>query len=415
MPAMNNAHALVIGIANYQQINKLPPIVLKDAQDIYDLLIDPQHCGYLSENVELLLDDHATQAALRQAMSDLASRSDKNASIFLYLSSHGGQVESGSHAGEYILPVDVVYKSNRSITETAISGDEFTQALRAIPACKVVVVFDCCHSGGIGQPKDAKASVLKRGFSEGYYDDALKTGTGRVILAASRSSEDSWVLPGAENSLFTQHFLSGMRGGIASDDGLIRIFDLFEYIQPRVTSDQPNQHPIFKAELEENFPVSLYLGGKKGVIPKDEQGFRYDAYISYADIEPDKSWVRDTLLKRLGESGLRIALSKDVEEGGVDRVVTIERGIKQSKRTIIALSDSYLSDYWAGLQNVLAMTLGIQEGAYRLLPIKITPFDESQLPTRLSMLATLDLTDPSSTEREFDRLVQALQGPLPHR
>ena len=46
MPAMDNAHALVIGIANYQQINKLPPTVLKDAQDIYDLLVAPQHCGY---------------------------------------------------------------------------------------------------------------------------------------------------------------------------------------------------------------------------------------------------------------------------------------------------------------------------------------------------------------------------------
>ena len=37
MPAMDNAHALVIGIANYQHINKLPPIVLKDAEDIYNL------------------------------------------------------------------------------------------------------------------------------------------------------------------------------------------------------------------------------------------------------------------------------------------------------------------------------------------------------------------------------------------
>ena len=55
MSAMDNAHALVIGIANYQQINKLPPTVLKDAQNIHDLLIDPQHCGYPPDNVGLLL------------------------------------------------------------------------------------------------------------------------------------------------------------------------------------------------------------------------------------------------------------------------------------------------------------------------------------------------------------------------
>lgn len=45
---------------------------------------------------------------------------------------------------------------------------------------RVVVVFDCCHSGGIGQPKDAVAPSIKTGFSEGYYD-SLKEGRGRVI------------------------------------------------------------------------------------------------------------------------------------------------------------------------------------------------------------------------------------------
>ena len=73
MPAMNNAHALVIGIANYRHINKLPPTVLQDAQDIRDLLIDPHRCGYPPANVQLLLDGRATQAAISQALADLAA------------------------------------------------------------------------------------------------------------------------------------------------------------------------------------------------------------------------------------------------------------------------------------------------------------------------------------------------------
>jgi len=355
MPAMDNAHALVIGIANYQHINKLPSIVLKDAQDIHDLLVDPNRCGYPPDpdNVQLLLDGQATQAAIRQALTDLTARSDQDATVFLYLSSHGGRVESGPYAGEYLLPVDVV--PNR-VNTTAISGAEFTGALRAIPARKVVVVFDCCHSGGIGQPKDATAPVIKAGFSDGYYD-ALKEGRGRAILASSRSTESSWVLPDAENSLFTQHLLAGLQGGISSEDGLIRIFDLFEYLQPRVTGDQSNQHPIFKAELEENFPVALYLGGQKGVVHRDEEGFRYDAYVSYVDQEPDATWVWDRLVPRLEEAGLRIAVSGDVEEPGVARVVNIERGIRQAKRTVVVLSETYLADYVADFENVLAQTM----------------------------------------------------------
>ena len=146
MPALNNAQALVIGIADYPQINKLPPTVLADARDIYDLLVSPEHCGYAQENVQLLLDTEATQAAIRQALADLAARCDPDATVFFYISSHGGRVESGPGAGEYLLPVDTVYRSADTLARTAISGAEFTEALRRVPARKMVVVFDCCAS-----------------------------------------------------------------------------------------------------------------------------------------------------------------------------------------------------------------------------------------------------------------------------
>ena len=104
-----------------------------------------------------------------------------------------------------------------------------------------------------------------------------------------------------------------------------------------------------------------------------------------------------------------------METPGIARVVNIERGIRQAKRTVVVLSNAYLADNMADFENVLVQTMGIQEGSYRLLPVKCAAFDESQLPTRLSMLTTLDLTHPRRAEREFSRLVQALQGPLPRR
>ena len=411
MSAMENAFALIVGIADYDKINKLPPTVIKDARDIYNLVIDPHHCGYFQDNVTLLTDKEASKTALSEALIQLAQQSNEDSTVFIYISSHGGRVEYGPHQGEYLLPIDANNTSGTSLAETAISGTRFTEALRAISARKVLVIFDCCHSGGIGQPKDPTVPILKTGLSEDYYD-ALKKGTGRVILASSRSSESSFVFPDAENSLFTKHLLTGIRGGIPSQDGLIRIFDLFEYIQPKVTGEASQQHPLFKAEIEENFALALYLGGQKGVVPQVESGFRYDAYISYVDKEPDTTWVWDTLVPRLKDAGLKIAVSGDVEEAGVARVVNIERGMQQAKRTIIVLSSNYLSDTMAEFENILGQTMGIQEGTYRLLPVKAMPFENS-LPTRLSMLTTLNLIHPRRAEREFQRLVRALQNPLP--
>jgi Caspase domain/TIR domain len=413
MAGMDNAHALVIGIANYQNISGLPATVLNDAQEIFNMLIDPNLCGYQPDNVTLLRDQDATQAAIRQALAGLSARASADSTVFFYISSHGGRVEAGPAAGEYLLPVDTDYTSNEAVARTAISGAEFTEALRAIPARKVLVAFDCCHSGGIGQPKDALAPAIKAGFSESYYDQ-LKSGKGRVILASSRDNEYSWVLPGAANSLFTQQLLAGLRGGIASEDGLIRIFDVFEYIQPRITAAKQDQHPIFKGELEENFPVALYVGGKKGVVPKTEDGYKYDVYVSYTDKDPDATWVWDTLLPKLEQAGLKVAVSGDSGDPGVARVVNIERGITQSRRTILALSANYVNDNMAAFENQMAQTMSVQESAARMFPIKIEPIDDTKLPLRFTYLTMLDVSNPNPrrTEREYTRLLGALQGTI---
>jgi hypothetical protein len=199
---------------------------------------------------------------------------------------------------------------------------------------------------------------------------------------------------------------------------LIHVFDVFEYVQPKVTVDQPNQHPIFKGQLEENYPLALYLGGKKGVVPRvdAERGYRYDVFISYAEEnDHDADWVWETLLPRLEEAGLEVAISDDVREAGVSRVVNIERGITQSKRTMIVLSPSYLEDNMAQFENVMAQTLGVQEGAARLVPVIVEAFDTGLLPYRLNpnVVIPVDLTKTGRrAERQWNKLVGTLQGPL---
>ena len=127
---LKSVRALVVGIANYQHVNGLPPTVLQDAQDIHDLLVDPQRCGYPPGNVQLLLDGAATQAAIRQSLAGLTARCDLDSTVFCYVSSHGGRIESGPCAGEYLLPVDAAYTSAEAVAQTAISGGEFIEALR---------------------------------------------------------------------------------------------------------------------------------------------------------------------------------------------------------------------------------------------------------------------------------------------
>lgn len=408
---MESAHALVVGIANYQKINRLPETVLKDAQDIHNLIISPQHCGYSPDNVQLLLDGQATQASLRQALADLVQRSDQDSTVFIYVSSHGGSVEFGPHAGEYLLPVDADFTSGASLAQTAVSGGQFTEALRAIPARKLVVIFDCCHSGGIGQPKDAEAPTVKAGLPDNYYD-VLKQGQGRVILASSRNTEQSYVLPGAANSLFTQHLLDGLRGGAIGPGGVIRILDLFSYLQPKVTSDFSSQHPILKAEIEENFPIALFLGGKSATplptVPLPDS-YEYDVFVSYQAKGADKSWVRKTLLPYLETEGLRVCIDTRFPLG-VPVITSMERGIQQSRYTLVILSPDYLESGFSEFESLLSQHLGLEQSKSRLIPL-IRETCNPRLGIRI--LFMLDMTDEEEFETNMDRLVYQLrQSPV---
>jgi hypothetical protein len=409
---MDNAHALVAGVAACECTCRPSPTNAKDAQDVYDVLIDPRHGSYRAVNVRSLLDSQATQSALRQALADLGANSDRASTVLLFVAAHGVHIESGSQAGDYLLPADAICSSGELIARTAISGAELTAALRAIPAGRVVAIIDCCHAGHLDRLGDDSVPVIRSGFSPGFYDELME-GQGRVILVSSRHSECSRVKPGAQNGLFAQHLLAGLRGGVPSEDGLIRVFDLFEYLQPRVTGDEPRQHPILLSNMEEDFAVALYKGGEKGTIPKDEQGFRYDAYVSYAEAEPDATWVWETLIPRLLAAGLRVAVSGDAERPNVGRVVNIKRGMQQARRVVAVVSEAFLAGCRTTLSRSLPRAMDMRESRERILPVAFAPVDGSQLPPNLDFSTVANLVEGRQAKGEYDRLLEALRSPLP--
>ncbi|NET46431.1 trypsin-like peptidase domain-containing protein [Okeania sp. SIO2B3] len=147
----------------------------------------------------------------------------------------------------------------------------------------------------------------------------------------------------------------------------------------------------------------------KGEPSESQDGFIYDAYISYVEKEPDATWVWDTLVPQLEDAELKIATPQD-EILGVPRVVNIEKMIEQSKRTVLVLSDAYLEDDWADFQNVLGQTLGIEEGKYRLITLKISEFDDGQLPSRLRTLTPLNLlVHPRRAKSGLTNLIKELR------
>lgn len=318
MSGFKDGYALIIGIANYPRVRKLPEIILKDARDVQDLLRSPAHCGYSAANIRLLRDDEATADGMREGIRWLTRTAGVGDTALVFFSGHGGRVETGPQAGNYLIPYDC---DPADLGGTAISGAELTDLLRDIQAQRLLVFFDSCYSGGTGETKGLgpEQTTFKSGLEESYYE-RLAQGTGRVIMASSRSDEESLVLHGMTNSLLTHYLLEGLRGNMRTrGDGLIRVFDVFDYVSEEVPARGP-QHPIFKAaDLENNFPLALYLGGKQvePTVPRrtavDKRQLRRattgyftleDIAVLCADVEQD-----------LADDGIALQVNLDIVGG----------------------------------------------------------------------------------------------------
>lgn len=255
--SFDKGHALVIGISNYDLLNKLPQVIQNDANDLADLLTDPSHCGYLLTNIRLLLDADATKENIVEGLKWLASEAHSDGTAVVYFSGHGAQVDKAQK--NYLCPVEFDLLKPE---DSGIEAEELTALIDAIPASRVAVMLDSCHAGGAGVLKDSSSDAVKWGFGSPALDK-LGHGAGRVILASCAANEVSYVLGGKRNSLFTSFLLAGLKGETGGQkDGVVRVLDLFSYVSTEVPRSKP-QHPVLKANTQDNFPISLRKGGFK--------------------------------------------------------------------------------------------------------------------------------------------------------
>ncbi len=249
-----NGHVLIIGISNYPhpEVNLLPETVLNDANNLNDILINKESCGYPDCQVDTLIDSEATGEAIRTKLNELIKRTSVDDTVIIFFSGHGF-CSNGNEIQHYLAPYDI---NPADLLRTAISGDEMTLFFKRIKAGRILVILDCCHSAGIGDPKRL-SSQTNYGLSEDYYQ-LLAQGKGRVVIASSRSDEVSWILPGMNNSLFTHYLIEALSGKAKTlGDGYIRVFDIFRHIAEFVPM-KANQHPIFKAaDLDTDFAIAL--------------------------------------------------------------------------------------------------------------------------------------------------------------
>lgn len=264
--SFNQAHALLIGVGSYAYIPQANiPISKADAEHVQSLLCNPNLCGYRADHVTLLHDETARRDDIIRALGALQAGTAREDTVLVFYCGHG---DYGTDGNYYLTAHDTQVTAGRVTKGTGISEGELMNLLRAIPARRMLLLFNTCHSGEI-----SPALGLQREKTFGDVappdtttDALLSSGEGRIIITACRAEQKSWIGHG-KLSIFAQSLADGLSGEgyVPNNNGYIGAFGLYEHLYAAVKEAAAKlgcvQEPVLTVLQNVGpFPVALYRG-----------------------------------------------------------------------------------------------------------------------------------------------------------
>lgn len=229
--------AVVIGIDQYQD----PSIVTltyasADAEAIFKLLTTK--AGVKPVNARLLLNQQATQRAIREVLGDFLHRKVlKDDEVIIYYAGHGtSEPDAGAEGGlaKYLVPWDA---DPQRLYSTGIPMDEIDRVFGRLTARKVLLIQDTCFSGGAGgRTFLAKGMRIRAtGLTDRFLQD-LSQKEGRMILTASDVNQVSIEDPAIGHGIFTYYLVQALESGAADldRDGATTVREVHLYLQRKV-------------------------------------------------------------------------------------------------------------------------------------------------------------------------------------
>ncbi|MCV7251621.1 DEAD/DEAH box helicase [Mycobacterium hackensackense] len=212
---------LFIGIDRYR-----PPVTRlscarADAVALGSLFAD----NSAAADVKFLVDDQATASNIIGAIQSLATATDDDL-VIISFSGHG----TDDHR---LVPIDV---NVSDLAGTCIALSTLASLLDAIPSRQLIVILDCCFSGGFGGARVFAPTATRATIEDRQSVERLVRGAGRMVLTASGNAEPALESAAFGHGLFSHHLIEALQGfGDYSTKDLIPLLALLDYVTTRVT------------------------------------------------------------------------------------------------------------------------------------------------------------------------------------
>ncbi len=270
MSVLKKAYALLIGVG------KDLPVTVRDANAIRNILADQHFAGYPKDNIILLTEEHATREGILSSFDQLIEKIDEDSSVLIFYSGHGGtyldndileeadhKPEEENHRHYYLLPNNF---DPENFDETWVTAEELKHKIRSIPSRRIVMLLDCCHAAGMTKSaRLSTAQMQSRSMSNPeVMAQHIEDGQGISIISSCREDQQSFILDGDSNSLFTKCLIEVLRGKHKENftDPFIRITEVTQYLFKRVPELIENQKPYVNLQIYDDFILSRVPGAQ---------------------------------------------------------------------------------------------------------------------------------------------------------
>ena len=256
-----HGHALLIGIGAYPLAEQLnAPQTAADAEFIAEVLPRPEYCAYPPGQVTSLVREQATRSQVLAALKQLSKQTNADSTVLLFYSGHGMYAADGTY---YLTTSDTQIDSRGLVVkDTGVSQRELLRLVKSLPATRVLLIFNACHSGVLNPavlgPESAPGVPPGSVPSIELTDALLGTGAGRVIISACREGQISYFDPQAMRTVFADLLGRTLQGqGIYTNKPIITVSQLYEALYDQVEAAVQKR---WKAEQQPELTVSKGVG-----------------------------------------------------------------------------------------------------------------------------------------------------------
>ena len=184
----------------------------------------------------LLVNEEATLENVQSAFDDTLGRADPDDTVVLSISCHG----SRDHR---IAVYDTLISR---LTETTIPMGELASRFKASRAKAILCILDCCFSGA-APARVLEDSPIPRDISSPLSEFA---GIGRILLAASKTDEPAFEIPGDRHGLLTKALLETLETDASSISLTAAADQIIERVRIAAGRLGFSQTPVFHGYVE---------------------------------------------------------------------------------------------------------------------------------------------------------------------